>query len=395
MKKLTTLFLLIIFRFTLLGQTESEIIKKANDFIDNKKYESAFKLLENFDPSNAKPDIVLLKEHIAINYFVTSLMHQMFAFKDLEKNEQIMDYRGQVGSFGMYSFPANEILDSLIKIYPTNYNLFKGLGDFYYDAQQRYEGNWLKDGDTLANLIITNYQVVIDHHQADYFVYYKVGFELLNQEKIKEAIPYLLESIKLKSDFADANYNVAYAYLFNDDRENCLKYAKYALDLYKGKNYKGDAARMIAQVYTEQKDDKNAIKYYELANSIDPHNYYNLKPLLAIYVKTGNKNAKDILNKFFNLAPENPTIYNDLKGIYIGEKNVNKLIEFYKSKLPEYNSNKKVLGNLNFYIGQLYLNLDKKTAKDYFLKAKDIFITIYDKNHGVFQAIEDGLKETE
>lgn len=44
--------------------------------------------------------------------------------------------------------------------------------------------------------------------------------------KNKEAIPYFLKSIELKNDLANAHYNLAYAYLFTDDRENALKYAK-------------------------------------------------------------------------------------------------------------------------------------------------------------------------
>ena len=63
MKKVAVLFLSFI-SLTACGQTETGIIKKAKDLIANKKYESAFILLDDFDKENSKPDIVLLKADI-------------------------------------------------------------------------------------------------------------------------------------------------------------------------------------------------------------------------------------------------------------------------------------------------------------------------------------------
>ena len=151
---------------------------------------------------------------------------------------------------------------------------------------------------------------------------------------------------------------------------------------------------MIAQIYSELKDNNNAIKYFELADKIDNGNYYNLKPLLTLYVETNNPKKEEVLNSFYNLAPDKPTIYNDLGNIYYENKKTDELIELLKSKLEIYKNENKILGNLDFYIGRLYLESDKKTAKEYFLKAKTIFTTIYDKNNQVFKAIEDGIKKT-
>jgi len=393
MKRLSTLLLVCLISLTVFGQTESEILTKANDLIAHKKYESAFKELEGYDPKNEKPDIVLLKEELALNYFVTSMEHQMFAFKDIEINENVQDYRGKQGSSGMYTFPANEILEKLLKEYPDNYKLNKGLGDFYYDALQRYQGNWLKPDSILLKLIVKNYQVAIHHQLADFSVYYKVGLEMLEQKKYKESISYFLESIKLKNNHADAHYNLAFAYLFSDDLKNALKYALNAYDMYRGKANKDDAARMTGQIYTEMKDDKNAIEYYEIANNLEPDNYYNLHPLLDLYVRTKSTKEKEALNSFYNLAPDKPTIYNNLADIYLGNSKTNELIEFYLSKLPQFENDKKVSGNLHFYLGKLYLNSDKGKAKEYFLEAKARYSAVYAKTNDVFKTIDLLLKE--
>lgn len=394
MKKITTL-ILTLFTLTTFGQTENETIKKANDLIANKKYESAFNLLDSFDSKNSKPDIVLLKADILLKYFVTSIMHQMFALKDLEKNEDIMDYRGKEGSFGMQMFQVDSILESLIKIYPNNCKLYKGLGEFYYEAHLKYGGKWLKDDSELFPLMQTNFQKAIDGNCADYLSHYVLGYTNLAQEKYEKSIPYFLKSIELNKDYPSSHYNLAYAYLYTDDRQNALKFAKNSLDLYTDQTYKSDAARMLGQIYTELKDDNNALANYELADKIDPGNYYNLKPLLNIYVKTDNKKTNETAKVFFNLAPANSTIYNDLEDIYYGNKKENDLITFYKSQLSASKDNDKIQGNLNFYLGKIYIDTDKKLAKEYFLKAKDIFSKVYDKEHQVFKAIDEGLKQCE
>lgn len=392
MRKITTLFLTIL-SLTAFGQTENETIKKANDFIADKKYETAFNLLDKFDPTNDKPEITLLKKDILLNYFVTSIMHQMFAITDIKKNEDILDYRGKEGSFSMKMFQVDSILTRLIKIYPNNCKLYKGLADYYYDAHLRYNGHWLIDDKELFPLMQINFQKAVDGNCADYLSYYVLGYANLAQEKTKESIPYFLKSIELNNKYASSHYNLAYAYLFTDDRENALKYAKTSLDLYNDKEYKSDAARMVGQIYTELKDDKNALTYYEMADKIDPENYYNIKPILKLYIKTGNKKAKETTKAFFNIAPANPTIYNDLEEIYLGNDKGNDLIKFYKSQFSAFKDDKKVQGNLNFYLARIYLDTDKKLAKDYFIKSKEIFEKVFDKDHAVFNAINEGLEQ--
>ncbi|MDP4229348.1 MAG: tetratricopeptide repeat protein [Bacteroidota bacterium] len=395
MKNIFLVVCVFAFAATAFGQPESKVIGQARSLIADKKYESAYKALDAEDPKNNNPEIVLLKEEIVLKYFITSIMHQMFALKDLEKNEDIMDYRGKEGSFGMYVFAPDSVLTRLIKKHPDNYKLYKGLGDFYYDVNLKYPGQWLKEEEELQRLINKNYQIAIDHGLGDDHVFYALGYILLSNKQNKEAIPYFLQSIALKNDFADAHYNLAYAYLFTDDRENAIKYAKNAIDLYKEPELKSDAARIVAQAYVELHDDKNAAIYYEAANTIDTGNYENIKPMLDLYVRTGNPKRADALNAFFLLAPEKPTIYNNLADIYMGYDKTDELISFLKSKLPVYETQKNIYGNLHFYLGKLYLVSDKKTAKQYFLKAKDIFSTVYEKDHAVFKALDEGIEEAE
>ncbi len=394
MRKIFTLFLTLL-SLPVIGQTQSETIKRANELIADKKFETAFTLLDSYDPTNDKPDIVLLKEDILLNYFVTSIMHQMFALTDININEDILDYRGRDGAYSMQMFQVDSILTRLIRIDPTNCKLYKGLGDYYYDAHLRYGDNWLKNNKEQFELMQTNYQKAVDGDCADYLSHYVLGYVNLAQEKISESISHFLKSIEINTNYATSHYNLAYAYLFTDDRKNALPHAKKALDLYEDTNYKSDAARMVGQIYTELDDKENAITYYETADKINPENYYNIEPLLNLYVKTDNKKAIETTNTFFNLAPANPTIYNDLEKIYISNGKANDLTDFYKSQFIKFKDNDKVTGNLNFYLGRIYLQTDKILAKEYFSAANEVFKKVFANDHAVFNAINDGIKQCE
>ncbi len=392
-KKTISIFISILITATVFGQTEKETIRKANNLIKNKKYESAFKLLTDFDPKNTNVEIVLLKEEIALNYYVSSIMHRIFALKDLENNEDVMDYRGKAGNYDMQMFEIDKVLDSLIKIYPANCELYKGLGNFYYEVQMNYDGKWIMSDSTLFQLIETNNKKAIEGKCADFFTYYILGYTNIAQEKYKEAIPYFLKSIEMNKEHVNSYYNVAFGYLYSDDLANALKYAKLSFSLYTDSSYKSDAARMMGQIYTEMKDEKSALANFELANNIDPDNYDNIKPLLYLYVKTGDAKTKETTKLFFELDPVNPTMDDDLEEIYFDNKKENNLADFYKEELNVFKDNDTITGNLNFYLGKLYLDSNHKLAKDYFLKSREIFSKLFDKDHPVFQAIEEGIAE--
>lgn len=393
MKKYLSVFLLATLVLSTFGQDESEILKKSHGLIDEKKYDSAFKLLHGFDPKNDRPSIALLKEEIVLNYFVKSIMHQLFGLKDLKSNEDIYELRGQEGISSMYNFPVSEILDTLIKKYPENYELYKGLAEYYYEVHLKYGDNWFKKNDELLLLIERNYNIALDHNVYDYLTYYALGYISVLNEKYKESIPLFQKSISLNNDYASSYYNLAYAYLYLNDRENAILNAQKSLDLYQDQVYKADAARMLATIYKELNNEQKAIEYYELSDKIDPNNYFTLKPLLTFYLKSGDGKYKVLTDQFYKIAPGNPTIYNDLSLIYFENNKLSELAQFYKLNLSESKLEPKVKGNLNFYLGRIYIETDKKLATEYFVKARGIFAKIYDKDNEVFKAIDNALKE--
>lgn len=391
MKKITTL-LLTLLAFAGYSQTQTDVLSAAQKLIDAKKYESAYVLLDKDDPNNEKPDVVLMKEDIVLNYFVSSMMHQVFALKDLKKNEDVMDYRGKTGTFSMFPFRADSVLIKLIAAYPDNCKLYRGLAFYYNEVLNKYGGYWLMDEEELTQKIVENGKKAIDGGCGDYNTFHNMGVALLTREETAQSIPYLKKATELEPKKADAHYNLAYAYLFTDQLDNAFPQAKASYDLYKDKDLKGDAARMTGQILMEKGDYRNALKYFETADKLIPDDYYNLSPLLRLYLVTGNQKAPSTAKKLFELAPENPTIYQAMIEAYRFAGKEPELVRFYKAQLPKYVNNDKVFGNLHFYLGTLAMEHDKAAAKEYFLKAREIFGHVYDKEHYVFGVIDDALE---
>ena len=388
MRKIIIL-LLTVFSISLFGQTEDEILKLSDKLIAKKQYLTAFQKLDVFDKNNLKPDIVLEKEKIVLYYFVSSIMHQMFALKNLKEDENVMDYRGEKRQYKMFSFPINKILDSLISSNPKNYKLYRGLGEFYYEVYLKYGDRWLKNNSELLKLIEKNFLIAINHNAGDYLSYYVIGYIKVIKQDYRGSIDYFKKSIAFKYDYPSSHYNLAYAYLYLNKLDDVVSEAKISGKQYKNRIYKADAYRLTGIAYSGLNDMQNAIAYLEKSDRTDKNNYYTLKILLKDYVKSNNIKREKLLNVFFNLAPDKPTIYNDLSEIYKSSNRLNELEKFYLSKLNKYKNNNLVLGNLYFYLGYMQMETDEEKAKRSLNKAKEVFLRVYPKNHQVFKVINE------
>lgn len=243
-------------------------------------------MLRDADKNEENPEIVLKQVELALNYFASSTMHQMFGFKDLAPGETIEEVRGQSGVYSYYKFEINTILEHLIAQYPKNWQLYKALGEFYYEVSTRYGDKWLKPQAELMDLAESNCLAAEKHGVFDAKSLYTIGDAELHQKNTEKAVSYFLKSLGLDSDAANTNYNLAYAYLQLGKMDDGLKYAQISFNLYHDQDYKADAARLVAVFYRNKNDAANAIKYYQVSEEIEPHNYYNLTALLELYIQT-------------------------------------------------------------------------------------------------------------
>ncbi|MFT5480485.1 MAG: tetratricopeptide (TPR) repeat protein, partial [Bacteroidia bacterium] len=377
MRNAFALFLTLFIFCTSFAQTEKEIIVQCNALVADKKYESAFGLLEEFDHENKRVEIAILKTELARKYFITSMMHQMFSFKDLDVTDDVMNHRGENGTSSVFPFSANEVLETLLKSNPKNCRLHKALADFYYDAHSKYGPNWMVSAGEMKNKMVEHYNYAAIHGCADFMTFNGLGYVAVSQKQYADAATNYKKSIELNPNYAASHYNLAYSYLYADKRPEALKHAKKALSLYKESELKADAARMTATIFGEMGRFDSTLYYYELCDQIQPNTYSTTKALLNLYLALDSVKGVEFSERIFASDPDNPTVYNDLFEIYFGNKKPDLLEAFLLRKKKENESNTMTLANICFYLGEFYLGKDKVKAKEYFLLSREKFIYVY------------------
>ena len=391
MKHFFTLILIFSITISLAQETP---IERANKLIENKKYESAYKVLNQADPSNEQPDIVIAKTDLFLNYFVTSIMHQLFALTDLEPEQDIMDVRGKEGNYAMFNYTPDTVLSDLIAEYPDNYELQKQLGYYYHEVHLKYQGRWIVPDSVLVDRFKTNYLSAYENGVYDHWSAYGIGYAYLMEQNFGGSIPYFEKSVELKSDYPSSHYNLAYAYLYTNQRRKGIESARLAMDLYDYPQYKADAARMIAVMYKELDDFDHAFDFYTKADSIQPNDYYTLKPLLEIELSLNKDTYQSRTQQFFGIAPGNPTIYQDLMSAYWNAEKIDELLLFLDSQHEYYLTDNKVNGNLYFYKAVIqYDKEDFNNSKLNFEKSREIFKQVYEADHRVFDVIKSYTDE--
>jgi tetratricopeptide (TPR) repeat protein len=382
------LTLILLFCVTI-SFAQKEVIDKANKLIELKKYESAYKLLDSADPNNEKPEIAIAKTRLVVNYYVTTEMHQIFALKDLNPGEKLAAVRDSEGNFSRYKFSPNTVLPDLIEKYPDNYELQKELGNFYHEIHLKYDNNWLVADSVLVDKFKSYYLSAYKNGVLDYWSAYGIGYACLINLDYEASIPFFKKSVELNNKDPYSHYNLAYAYLYTDQTEKGIESAKKALDLYDDSEYKANAARMIAVMYLELEDTVNAIEYYKKADAIQPNNYSTVKALLELEMALNMEAYKERTRQFFLLAPEAPTVYQDLMRFYWTVNKPDELIQFLSAQTGNYSADYTVSGNLKFYTALVqHDKKDFKNAKLNFRLAKEAYEKVLPSDHQVFKVIE-------
>ncbi|NLC93967.1 MAG: hypothetical protein GX677_11070, partial [Treponema sp.] len=120
-------------------QNTKILITNTDQLIKDRRYESAFNNLGKIDTNEY---IIAKKVEICLNYFVQSIKHQMFAFKDLQNNEDIYKLRGEKGTYNIIVYDPVKVIQTFDKN-ESSAILNKALGDYYYEINLRYKGRWI------------------------------------------------------------------------------------------------------------------------------------------------------------------------------------------------------------------------------------------------------------
>ena len=382
--------ILLTLLITLNSQSDFD---KVDALVEQRKYSDAFSFLNELDPNNENPDALRRKIDICVDNYIMSIGHQLFALKNLEEGEYVKELRGKEGNYNMYSLDVSTIAPPLMEKYPDNYKLKFAIGRYYHSMHLNCGNCSMSAADCIAEFERL-FEECYKNGVFDYFSSYGIAYAKINKQQFKESIPYFLKSIELNDEYPSSHYNLSYAYLYVDERENCIKYAKNAFDRYDYQAYKADAAKIVATAYNELKDFENAYKYYSIANDVNAGDYYTLAPLLNLSLYLKKEGTTKLRDQLFLIDSDNPTIYNDLIQAYYEFGDINELLSYFESLKSKYKKDFATLGSLHFYTGKINLEEgNQEKGKELLASAKTELLKVYPKDHQVFPVIDQLIEQ--
>ena len=363
------------------------LLKKADDLIQKEQYESAFGALNALDD-----EFVLAKKiEIAINYFAQSMMHQMFAFKNLKKGETLYDVRSGGGSYSLVMFDPVKAVEEFKKKNGDKPVLNYALGLYYDDVLLRYRDQWLLSEEELVQKTIEYLQKAFDKNCYDghslsvlAFAYYRSA-DLTNAEKIYKK--------KIEAGFelsANDYFNLGAICLRKNDFASALQYAEKSIEGYKDEpEYQSDSYLVCTDSCLGLKDYKKAENFLKTAEKRFPKDYRIVQRTIALYA--AQKNKKETLKaseKLFAFAPENPAAPQMIMREYFNAGTEKWLPDFFEACLKTYAESGKARQNLLYhYAYSLHELGDKEKAAAKAKDAKAEFV----KNGDLTAEIEENL----
>ncbi|QIL76514.1 hypothetical protein [Hymenobacter sp. HDW8] len=395
-------------------KAESAALKQANDLVAQRKYSSAFALLQKFDPQNSRPAVVMRKQEIALSYNITTREYEIFSMKDLALVETLEQMRAQRSYDSAYRFPIETALLNLKRRNPTNYKLDKALGDYYYSAQQCDCAEKAKGEDKLFALMVRHYEVAHLRGYGDYLSYYALGYAHERLGNFAQSVGPFRRSIQLKKDFPDAHYHLAYSLLELKQLEKSRDEVRLAMNLYTDEQFKSDAAYMLADIeeqikrVAEGKPAKPARSKPRTTPAtttttpatepepINPTELATVKPKLLAALKGKNKpEIVRLTQQLYQLAPKDESTYRELLDLYLSNNQGPDLITFFTEQAAVPNQDPLAQGYQRLYLGHLYLEQKNNLqAHNQFVLARQFLVQALPANNSALAVIDQLIATT-
>jgi len=360
-----------------------------------KKYESAYTVLDQADPQNQQPDVVLQKEKLLLRYYLVAINFQAFGLKDLGPGETVEQLRGQKGQYSLHQLDIPKTLAQLRKRFPQDHRFSQGLGDYYYRAVLCHCGEQDKTEAQLLDLVIEHYGQAHAHQLGDFMTHYAVGYAHLVQGRAQASVAPFEQSIARNPDYPDAPYNLAYALLQLKEPARAVPYAQTSLRLYTDPEMKADAARLLGTLYQRQQQPAEAKKGLLQSLDLQPANYATLRNLLELAVATHAPDATTWATRLYQLNPADDQMFSDIMDIYQAQSQWAEAEAFFSSRLPAAPAQPGAQGLLHFYVAILNMQLQRpKVARPHFLAAQRELKKVAKPDNPLFQMIDKGLAET-
>ncbi len=384
-------FLILIFLISVAKVHASEnkvLLEEVDQLMATGKVLDAYKTLDKADPQNKDLDIFLVKLNLALNFYTVQLQFENFGFANIAKGQSLDQLRKQSGKYDLYSLKANDLIDSFIKFRPEEPILYKVKTDFLYEIYLTPGAKTKIPKDSILQQLESSSRKAIDLKSADYETFFILGFLLIGQNKFDEAQRLLKHSVVLNTQYPPAYYNLAYSEYMLRNYNQAISVAKKSLELYQDANQKVDPLRLISYAFDIQNQTDSALLYLDKAIELDPKNGEVLLDQLYISIREKLSIQEKLITEIILLDPESPEVYNSIIQAYQSKgENYRSVLTVLNELEKVYPQNHQIMGNINFYQGQILFETNIPEAKVHFQSAQNHFLKVLEKDHEVFNVI--------
>ncbi|MBO4320429.1 MAG: tetratricopeptide repeat protein [Treponema sp.] len=357
-----------------------EIIKTCDEQIEKKQYQSAA-----YTVGGCENEYIIYKYiEVCTQYFAQSIMHSMFAFKNLEKGETLYDVRTGEGSFNMtFRDEPDTIIDNYKKNHGNSMVLELARANYYFDALMRYGNQWLKTPEEVLTLTKDVYSRAIELEVYDEWTVQNYASLMFNEENWPKA-----EMLyKMLADKYSTNgnywYNLTVAKMYQDKYAEAIESAKKAVENpEENPEYHLDAYLILSDAYAFSGDFKSAEK--TLNDSLkkfknQPIVYQRLGELYISFEDNVNYNkANTYFDKAVKTVCDETVIYNCVK-LYMMYGTPQMAIDFCTRNMKKHKDKNKP-GLFNFFLAQVYAYTGKmEEANKYIDEAEKTFKKLNDE----------------
>ena len=385
------------------SKKDNKTIAQAEELISQKKYLSAYQLLDKYDPKNENSVIFLKKVDIVQNYFLFNIMNQIFCLDDLPANKTVEELRGQDEASGCSTVMLyiDTIAERLLLKEPDNALLHKCLGDFYVSAARRFGDGWL-DQSSESELMSRARPYFLKAEQLgckDDGMLGDIAESYLYEMNYADARTYFAKAIAQSHDtIANYHYNMAVAYYSDKEKGDLTKakqHASIAVRHYpQGSDYQYDALYILGMSHLQGNEYAQAIQCFERADKIDAGRYYLLINMLGAQLKSNSPKYEATTERMINLFSESTYVMSALPDIYMVNDSAKcgTLETLLKRQIAK-NAGQMSTACCEMSLGALLLDTERKAeARQHLLKAKELFAAQSEADEEIMSYINEMLK---
>ena len=329
-------------------------LEQALDLMAKGKWRSALAVLDAFDPNNADPYSLAMKTKLFLDGYIRSDMHRSFEIRDLGPGEDVATLRQTEQDGDLIAFDPQTLVEaqaSAKTVVPAV--LSKELGDYYYDVQLRWSGQWLESDEAIYTTSLENYQKAYEGGIYDADSLQNQGEILMRFERAAEAEPLFGKSVELDPAKAASRYNFAICLMLIGKKVAALDQLDKAIDLLPNPSSRFEAIALGARTAAEAGDALRSESYLARGEELLPQDPSPglLRHYIAVEYQdaaAADAAADGLMSRYSN----NPSVIRALISTWYGSGKQGEAQAFLERTIAR-TSDDLSLGALKFYIAVL------------------------------------------